>query len=124
MISELIDLTEHRDFGNRIMGGQSQQSITLDLQSIFDDINKKRNKGVPWETDVGDYIPYDGIFPLGNKIQRQKIKDSVNWGTPNATTCDCCGVPIKSIPWKSFLGLCNKCANDFKKENIGGKNGI
>ena len=93
MISELVDLTEHRDFGGRI------RSTNLRLESemsFWDSIHKRINYElygkIIWRIDLKDeYIPFDGIFPLGTKKQRKEIKESAYWGTLESEVCDCCG---------------------------------
>jgi len=118
MISELIDLTEHRDFGGRI------RSTNLRLESemsFWDSIHKRINYElygkIIWRIDLKDeYIPFDGIFPLGTKKQRKEIKESAYWGTLESEVCDCCGRKIKKIPWKKDWGICDICNKQIKKE--------
>lgn len=119
-----IDLTEHRDFGDRI---GSPNFIRLNGQ-VFSDIGTYINRtfkrqvfgDIPWNvTPIGEKAyKFDGLVALGNKEQRAYAINSAYWGTTENKTCDCCGRKYIKIPWKKDWGLCKECDEDMRSDFI------
>ena len=116
MIKETIDLTEHRDFSRHT----SFIHFNIESRDFWNQVNADLNRRLYgkliWRVDKEEGIPFDGIFPLGNKKQRKEIVNMYYWGTRDATVCDCCGGKITFIPWDIKSGICKKCKAEEKKE--------
>ena len=118
MISELIDLTENRDFG-----GNSMRNITINSkdfwEQVIEDFNRKMYGKIIWKVEDDKCPPkFDGIFPLGNKQQRKESVEMYYWGGKNSVNCDCCGKKYIKIPWKFNSGLCKECSEDRNNKDI------
>lgn len=117
MISELIDLTEHRDFGNAITRG----TVHIESRAFWDRVKEEMLKDTYgkfiWRVkNEKEPIQYDGVFPLGNKQQRQETLQMYYWGSTEAKHCDCCGKEIKKIPWNKDSGLCKICNINYRQK--------
>lgn len=123
-----IDLTLKRDFNN------------IEKRSPFEEISRSlrlrfwAEKELPWRTALrltnndNTYfkdieVSYDNILITGNKIKRAKVKF---YREIDRDICDCCGVLLSNIPWKTRYGLCRKCneAYHYKSTNISWRNKI
>lgn len=115
MIKETIDLTEHRDF-SRIVGFTHFNIESRDFwNQVNEDLRRRLYGKLIWKIEQEDRIPFDGIFPLGNREQRKEAFNMYYWGTRDATVCDCCGGKITNIPWDKDSGICKNCKAQEKK---------
>ena len=116
MIKETIDLTEHRDF-SRDTGIIHFNVESRDFwHQVNADLQRRLYGKLIWKVEQEERIPFDGIFPLGNKEQRKEIVSMYYWGSKDATTCDCCGEKITFIPWDKSSGICKRCKAEMKRE--------
>lgn len=108
-----IDLTEHRDFGNRqnIITVHRNGETFSNIGTIISESFKRQVYGdIPWNVSpIFINYKYDGLVAIGNKKQRAETLLSAYWGTKNNQVCDCCGKRYIKIPWEQDWGICQEC---------------
>lgn len=112
MVSEEIDLTEHRDFGGRNsfigLGFENPRF----WENVSERLRKDRYGDIPWSVCPQDELyKFNGLVAQGNAKQREETIELHYWGTQDAVCCDACGKKFIKFPWKNNWGLCDDCNN-------------
>lgn len=98
MLSEKIDLTENRDFGN----GANISGLLFDSLML---------------TEIYHY-KHSSAFILGKKGYENeyyiKIKTDIPDERGTSNQCQCCGKIL--APWNLTYGLCKECYNRISRE--------
>ena len=112
MVSEEVDLTEHRDFGDRISFIRIGFENPRFWESVSARLQKDRYGNTPWNVyPQNELYEFNGLVAQGNTEQREETIELYYWGTQNSVCCDACGKKFTKFPWKDNWGLCDDCNN-------------
>lgn len=97
-----VDLTLNRDFNKFKFG-----NLSLILNP----------RKYPWSTKglMDKYEFENEIVKTGNSVERNRKRDSGNFGTRDI--CECCGKDLSSRPWNIDWGLCIRCKTVMDSEH-------
>lgn len=103
-----------------------KDSVDLTLDRVFsrrphiNRITKTGNGKYHWDhSNKYDCYTYNSPILLGSKEEREfqrecRISNDTNY-------CDCCGTRLNRIPWKREVGVCNKCQDNYEKDDLNKK---